>query len=134
MTKKKPEPKPRKKPGPKPGTGGRPRKSIDWDKVDALCAIHCTRDEISEVLGVGVDALIRASKREKGMDIGEYIARKALRGKMSLRRRQWKSAEAGDRTMLVWLGKQWLGQTDKIEQVGSQDHKVVVYLPDNGRK
>ena len=127
-------PKPRKKPGPKPGTGGRPRIGIDWDKVDALCAIHCTRSEISAVLCIGEDTLIRAAKREKGQDIGEYIALKSMRGKASLRRRQWRAAEDGDRTMLVWLGKQWLGQADKIEQVGSQDHRVVVYLPDNGRK
>ena len=28
---------------------------------------------------------------------------------------QWKAAEAGSHTMLVWLGKQVLGQTDKQE-------------------
>jgi hypothetical protein len=32
-----------------------------------------------------------------------------------LRRLQWKLARAGNATMLIWLGKQWLGQTDKVE-------------------
>lgn len=126
--------KPKKKPGPKPGTGGRPRKAIEWEKVDALCAIHCTRDEIAEVLGISDDTLLRACKRVHKQNIEAYIQRKSLVGKTSLRRRQWKAAEAGDRTMLVWLGKQWLGQSDKIEQVGARDVDVVVYLPDNGRK
>jgi hypothetical protein len=29
-----------------------------------------------------------------------------------LRRLQWKGAEAGNPTMLIWLGKQMLGQRD----------------------
>jgi len=36
-------------------------------------------------------------------------------GRSSLRRMQWKAAENGDKTMLVWLGKQYLGQRDKQE-------------------
>jgi hypothetical protein len=37
-------------------------------------------------------------------------------GKMSLKRKQWEVAMGGNVTMLIWLGKQNLGQTDKIEQ------------------
>lgn len=32
---------------------------------------------------------------------------------MSLRRMQYRAACAGDRTILIWLGKQYLGQRDK---------------------
>ena len=40
---------------------------------------------------------------------------KTFRGKgnASLRRLQFKEAERGNVTMLIWLGKQWLGQTEK---------------------
>jgi hypothetical protein len=34
---------------------------------------------------------------------------------MSLRRAQWKSAEGGNVTMQIWLGKQWLGQKEQHE-------------------
>lgn len=34
-------------------------------------------------------------------------------GKASLRRLQWKAANAGNTTMLVWMGKQYLSQTDR---------------------
>ena len=34
----------------------------------------------------------------------------------SLRKRQFDLAMDGNPTMLVWLGKQYLGQSDKIEQ------------------
>lgn len=36
-------------------------------------------------------------------------------GKASLRRMQFKSAEDGNVTMQIWLGKQMLGQRDKSE-------------------
>ena len=34
---------------------------------------------------------------------------------MCLRRKQWEMAGKNP-TMAIWLGKQWLGQTDKVEQ------------------
>jgi hypothetical protein len=40
--------------------------------------------------------------------------------KISLRAKQVALALAGDRTMLIWLGKQWLGQKDRL------DHAVEV--------
>jgi hypothetical protein len=48
-------------------------------------------------------------------DVGfsDYIKRFSLHGKTSLRRLQWKAAEGGNSTMLIWLGKQYLEQSDK---------------------
>ena len=37
---------------------------------------------------------------------------------MSLRRKQFETALAGNVTMMVWLGKQYLGQKDKTEITG----------------
>jgi hypothetical protein len=34
---------------------------------------------------------------------------------MSLRRMQWEKAQTGNTTMLIWLGKQMLGQKDRLE-------------------
>ena len=36
-------------------------------------------------------------------------------GKISLRRYQFRQAEKGNASLLIWLGKQYLGQTDKQE-------------------
>jgi len=38
---------------------------------------------------------------------------------MSLRRIQYSTAMEGNATMLVWLGKNWLGQTDKLDTTSS---------------
>ena len=31
---------------------------------------------------------------------------------MGLRRKQWETAAKGNATMLIWLGKQWVNQSD----------------------
>lgn len=95
----------------------RPKKDLtekEWASVDYMITIHCTGEEIAGVLGMDYDTLNRNSKEQKGMPISEYIKQGTSKGKMSLRRLQWKSAENGNTTMQIWLGKQWLGQADSI--------------------
>ena len=47
-------------------------------------------------------------------------------GLASLRRRQFKAAQDGNATMLIWLGKQYLGQTDKQDITASVTSEVTV--------
>lgn len=93
----------------------KPYSKIDWDKVDNMCAIQCTGEEIAGVLDIDYDTLQRACKREKGMGFAEHFKQKSGAGKMSLRRKQYSVAMDGNPTMLVWLGKNWVGQSDKVE-------------------
>lgn len=108
---------------------GRPKKNLsskDWKSVDYMCMIHCTGEEIAGVLGMDYDTLNRNCKEQKECSISEYIKQHQNGGKMSLRRAQWKAAENGNVTMLIWLGKQWLGQTDKQEvSVSNQDDNTI---------
>jgi hypothetical protein len=46
----------------------------------------------------------------------EYLRKGRSQMKMRLRQLQWKSAESGNVTMQIFLGKNILGQQDKIEQ------------------
>ena len=97
---------------------GRPKKNLspkDWASVDYMCMIHCTGEEIAGVLGMDYDTLNRNSKDTHGIPISEYIKQKMNGGNMSLRRAQWKAAESGNVSMLIWLGKQWLGQKEQQE-------------------
>ena len=86
-----------------------------WKSVDAMCEIHCIGEEIASVLDMDYDTLNRNCKEKHGIPISEYIKQHQNGGKMSLRRAQWKSAEGGNVTMQIWLGKQWLGQRDQQE-------------------
>lgn len=63
------------------------------------------------MVGMTADGFCR--RKERDAELSRCLENGRKEGKMSLRRLQWKSAQAGDRTMLVWLGKQYLGQTDK---------------------
>lgn len=104
----------------------RPLKPIDWDQVDKMCAIHCTGEEQAAVLGVDYDTLNRACHREHNCSFADYFRQKASNGKMSLRRKQYTAAMDGNTTMLVWLGKNWLGQTDHIEPEAQDLPPIVI--------
>ncbi len=103
---------------------GRPVKEIDFDKLDLLCQIHCTAQEVVSHLNmldadVSYNTVERRIKEKFGMTFGEYIAQKHnAYAKPKLRRLQWNAAEAGNVSMLIWLGKQYLGQSDKQEVTG----------------
>jgi hypothetical protein len=64
--------------------------------------------EIASVVGCSVDTL---EKR-----FSDLIKKGRESGKASLRRQQWALAQKGDKTMLIWLGKQYLGQRDQEPQ------------------
>jgi predicted nucleic acid binding AN1-type Zn finger protein len=99
----------------------KPYAKIDWGKVDEMCKIQCTGEEIAGVLNIDYDTLNAGCKRERSMGFSDYFAQKAMGGKSSLRRAQFKAAtEDGNSTMLIWLGKNMLNQTDKQEI----DHNV----------
>lgn len=85
----------------------RPRKPIDGGEVERLASIFCTENEIALVVGCSVDTLHRR--------FAECIEKGWATAKSSLRRRQWEQAEKGNATMLIWLGKQMLAQSDRQE-------------------
>lgn len=86
----------------------RQRKKIDPEQVRQLAMISCTMEEIGFVLGCSVDTLERR--------FADVIKEGRAFRRMSLKREQYKAAMAGNITMLIWLGKNDLGQSDKIDQ------------------
>jgi hypothetical protein len=102
---------------------GRPKKQIDMQQLEALCRIQCTEEEIAAVLGVSTEWL-RYNKKNKAFL--EVMQSGREKGKTSLRRKQYEMAMMGDRVMLIWLGKQYLGQSDKMEQAVTGDKDMTV--------
>jgi hypothetical protein len=90
--------------------------SADWERIEELCLIQCTGEEIARIMRVSYDTLERRIFDNYGVNAAEYIKTLASDGSCSLRRAQWKSAtEVGNVSMQIWLGKQMLGQKDKEE-------------------
>lgn len=110
---------PKEKPGVKP-------LAVDLSRLPALCRIQATSEECASVLEISQDTLERRLKAEYGCTFTEFYNRHAAPGKCSLRRLQWKLARAGNPTMLIWLGKQWLGQTDKVERTDDEGQALPV--------
>jgi|SaaInlStandDraft_4_1057021.scaffolds.fasta_scaffold13370_2 hypothetical protein len=89
---------------------------IDWRAVDEMAQMMMSVTEIALVLGITTQTLGSYCRKELNTTTLEYIKRGREKGKMSLRRVQFKQAiEKGDRTLLIWLGKNYLGQSDNIQ-------------------
>jgi hypothetical protein len=99
--------------------GGRPRKEIDYKVLDQLCKIQCTGEEVAAILGMSYGVMDGNIRKDCGVGFREYREKKGAEGRRSLRRKQYQLAMHGDRTMLIWLGKQYLGQADKQELTGA---------------
>jgi len=94
--------------------GGRPPK-LQPDEttlgfVEGLAKIGATHTEAAVVLGVTRETfdrfICKHKKAEEAFENGRGLA------KISLRRAQFRSAMGGNAAMLIWLGKQFLGQKD----------------------
>ena len=85
----------------------RPKKEIDGDLVQKLAEIQCTGREMA--------AICECDEKTLRNRFSAEIAKGREVGKMALRRKQWATAQQGNVAMLIWLGKQWLGQSDKSQ-------------------
>lgn len=106
----------------------RPQKTIDWEDFDKLCGLQCTGEEIAAFFDIDYDTLNAICKREKARSFSEYFGQKSKSGKIALRRRQYQSAMEGNPTMMVWLGKNWLGQTDQVNPEPQDLPPIVINL------
>jgi len=69
-----------------------------------MASYHCTNREIADFFGVD-ESLI--SKR-----FSSIITKRKSETRNKLRKMQWEEAEEGNWKMMIWLGKQMLGQRD----------------------
>ena len=93
----------------------RPPIEIDWKKVDQYLQAQCNGTGIAGILGIHPTTLYMKCEEQHKMSFSEYSAQKKGEGKELLRSRQFAEAMKGDKTMLVWLGKQYLEQRDKSQ-------------------
>lgn len=92
----------------------RPLKEIDKKSFENLCGLQCTKQEICAFFEITDKTLENWCKREYKAGFSEVFKEKRGLGNISLRRAQFRLAEKSA-TMAIFLGKQYLGQRDKIE-------------------
>lgn len=86
----------------------------------------CDGTEVAATLGIHPDTLYNTCERDHKTGFSAYSATKRASGDRLLKVKQFEIAMTGDRTMLVWLGKQRLGQSEKSEFKGDQTNRNVV--------
>jgi len=92
----------------------RPEKPIDWAKVDQLLMAGCLGTEIAAHFDMHQNTFYAKVEEKYKMSFTHYCSEKRCKGDSILRAKQIDKALAnhGDNTMLIWLGKQRLGQTE----------------------
>jgi hypothetical protein len=96
----------------------RHKAEISEREVSNYAKLGATNQEIADMVGCS-EATIRGR-------FCEIVAKSRSERKIKLRQMQWKSAEAGNVTMQIWLGKNELGQVD--QQKIDHDGKLEVIL------
>jgi len=96
--------------------------TITHEAVQSLAAEGCTQEQIAAVFGVALIAIqtVYAEAYATGKNIGDA----------AIARKQYELAITGNRAMLIWLGKNRLGQSDKTEIKNQmQEINVVIGTP-----
>lgn len=101
---------------------GRPLADIDENKVAELAYLGALNSEIGAFFGVDGDTIKNR--------FSSLVAKQRSLRRFWLRGLQSRKAEQGDSTMLIWLGKNELHQTDKVEQQHSGGITINVVYED----
>lgn len=92
---------------------------FDQQEFEDLCSFQCTEEEICLWFRCSVSTLDKWCKTTYNARFNEIFAQKRKLGLLSLRRKQFQVAIGGNGekpnvTMLIFLGKNYLGQSDNV--------------------
>lgn len=107
---------------------GRPAKEIDWKMVDEFLVCGSPGTEIASLFDMHHETFYIKFREYHKMGFTAYCQEKRFKGEALLRRQQFLKAIGkstdGDNTMLVWLGKNRLGQSDSPTQDAQEEVKA----------
>ena len=97
--------------GRRPGRRGPKPRWVDPDQLEKLAELGCSLQEVATLFDFKSPTSIKTRIRREPWKSAWQRGRAKLR--IALREAQWKAALAGNTSMLIWLGKQYLGQTNR---------------------
>jgi len=113
----------------------RPSKDLEnmefdgWDQLDAMI-IWASQEYCCEKLGVNTDTLTKKIKERYGLSFSEYKSKRQEPMRINLLKKQYDVAMSGNVSMLIWLGKQHLGQSDKQDTTAKVEGMTVTFSKD----
>lgn len=90
----------------------RPLAVIDWDLVKRFLRSGCSGTEIAAYIGISKNVIYERCQQDHEIQFSEYAQMHKRSGNAMIRNKQFELAMEGDRVMLIWLGRQRLGQRD----------------------
>jgi len=108
--------------------GGRPRKELDWKTLDNILQFGARLLDCSDLCEVSEDLIQKRIREKFDCTFSEYRERKMSKMRMKLLQKQYDVAMKGNVALLIWLGKQHLGQKDKHETDLGDNAKQVFEL------
>jgi len=88
---------------------------IDKEELEKLLGLQPNEKEAADWFDVSINSLVRFIKTHYDCSFEELRDKRFVRTRMSIKRAQIQEALKGNATLLIWTGKQYLGQTDKQE-------------------
>jgi len=107
---------------------GRNLIKIDWEEVKRLLVAGCSGVQIAGSLGFSHETLYERCLTDLGKTFTLFSSENRLKGDNFLRSKQMQVAGKGNTTMLVWLGKQRLGQRDVPQETHKFNGKLIELL------
>ncbi len=95
---------------------GRPKAHIDWNEVGRLLQAGCDGVQCAAYFGIDENTLYNRSKEDNNISFSDFLRQNRYKGDALIHAKQFECAlKDKDKAMLIWLGKQRLGQRDKQE-------------------
>jgi hypothetical protein len=107
---------------------GRPKKHIDWSKLDGMLYFDAAMIVCADELGISHDCLERRVKKEKGMSFAEYKKLKLGKTALRLKQKMINKGLAGDNTCMIFALKNISEWSDRTEVVNSDAANKTVVL------
>lgn len=105
---------------------GRPEKELDWYLLDSILQFGAKLIDCSEICKMSEDSIQRKIKEAHGCTFSEYREKKLSNTRVKLLKKQIEVALSGNVPMLIWTGKQLLGQFDKQEVTADIKEKITL--------
>jgi hypothetical protein len=104
----------------------RPKAKIEWDRVGQMLEAGCSGVGIAGVLGIDEATLRKRCLKDLKISFSEFSQQKKAKGDDLIRLKQFDLAMKGDKTLLIWLGKQRLEQAERQDQKHEHSGGVVI--------
>lgn len=110
---------------------GRPKIELDLEQLNKFMRLMPNLKDTAHFFDVSEDTIHLRIKEEYGITFTEFRDKNAVHSRMGIKRKMIEKAMGGDNTMLIWLSKNMLDMSDKVDtrHSGQIDQKTLIESP-----